>query len=123
MEVEKYLEFDSLKLYKKYRFSKEYINAKLSRIDHELIYIGYKTEMGVFYEIFFIYKEKNSNIHFPELIKNNLNPEQIVKDLNLETIRKGKHSYIKGYKLLMRCSTFHIVENNLKDKLNNIINR
>ena len=106
---------EELKLYNKYK--------NINIPDRELIYIGIDNEDGDFW---FLFKHKEQDISFSTLKQFVFNPEQIVKDLNLETyIEHNGDKCIKGY----YCTWFakEYVEKNfkpiLKDKLNNLINR
>jgi hypothetical protein len=102
---------ENLKLYNKYK----HIN------NQESIYIGIGNN-GFYW---FIYKNNNYNISFSILKRYGFDPEQIVKDLNLETYNNGYGGYIKEYEWFFFSKEY--IETQLKpilkDKLNNILNR
>jgi hypothetical protein len=80
------MKIEQLKLYNKYR--------NVNYPDIELIYIGIDNEN----QYWFLTKKKNYNIPFSDLTFFNLNPDKIVKGLNLETgINYNGEKYIKYY--------------------------
>jgi hypothetical protein len=110
---------EELKLYGKYKNTNIYKNTSFPDIEH--IFIG--TDKHNWY--WFLFKE-NKDTKLSRLKYVGLDPDKIVKDLNLETfINENGEECIKGY---YRCC---VGENYLelyfkpilKDKLKNIIKR
>jgi hypothetical protein len=105
------MKVEELKLYNKYE--------SIFNPSKKLIYIGIYNDKYIF-----LYKNTLS-ISFNNLKRAGFDPEQIVKDLNLQTeVSKGK-SFIKGY-FWVNYSKEQIesfFKPMLKDKLKNIINR
>mgnify|MGYP006935472601 CR=1 FL=1 len=105
---------EELKLYNKYK--------DINNPNRELIYVGINNEN--YYS--FLFKNENFNTTFSYLKYFGLDPDKIVKDLNLETfINEDGNKYIKGYEwefyVKKRIETYF--KPHLKDKINNIINR
>ena len=108
------MKIKDLKLYDKYK--------KINNSDTGYIFIGVDDEN----DYWFLFKDKDYDSSFSLLKRLGLNPDKIVKDLNLETcVYNSGDKYIKGY-----CFTFFsknrveiFLKPILKDKLNNILNR
>ena len=108
------MKVEQLKLYNKYK--------NTSFPDIEYIYIGIDSEN--YYS--FLIKEKNENISYAMLIAYDLNPDKIVKDLNLETFidrYRGKHIKDYNWDIYIKQQIEKYFKPILKDKLNNILNR
>ena len=108
------MDINNLKLYNKYK--------DINNPNTEYIYIGVDKNNNYL----FLFKDKDYDSSFSLLKVYGLNPDKIVKDLNLETFIYGDGiKCIKGYD--WRC--FSKEENEkylkplLKDKLKNILNR
>jgi hypothetical protein len=105
---------EELKFYNKYKH--------INKPNKELIYIGVDNDG----DYWFLYKNKDHNSSFSYLKHLGLNPEQIVKDLNLETVvYSSGDKYIKGcdYEYYSITNIKMYLKPILKDKLKNIINR
>ena len=108
------MKVEKLKLYQKYK--------NINNPNKELIYIG-NDQYNCYW---FLYKNKNYSVLFSVLEFRGLDPDKIVNDLSLETfIHKNGNKYIKGYDyaFYLKKSIENYFKPNLKDKLNNIINR
>ena len=107
------MKVEQLKLYNKYK-DKDYPTI-------EFIYIGIN-KIGYYC---FLYKTE-SNISFLSLERCGLDPDKIVKDLNLETYTNIVGiKYIKNYswEIYTKVSIENYFKPHLKDKINNILNR
>ena len=105
---------EQLKLYNKYK--------NIIYPDIEYIYIG--VDKDGFY--WFLYKVENVESLVSTLKHFALNPDKIIKDLNLKTfINKYGNKYIKGYdwEFYAQKQIETYFKPHLKDKINNIINR
>ena len=104
---------EELKLYNKYK----HINDS----NTEFIYIGNDNENYYW----FLYKNEDHNLWFSTLNSYGFDPNQIVEELNLEIIDINDIKYIKGYiwNIFSKKEVENYLKPNLKDKLNNIINR
>ena len=108
------MKVEQLKLYNKYK--------DIDKPDKEFIFIGIVNEDYYC----FLYKYENYNSLFSRLRRYILDPDKIVKDLNLETgVYSDGNKYIKGYDWI--CYSKENIEiflkPLLKDKINNILNR
>ena len=108
------MKVEQLKLYNKYKH--------IDNPNIEYIYVGIDNQN----KYWFLYKSKDFNLWFSTLKDYGLDPDKIVKDLNLEIcFNEYGEKYIKGYYFTF-CTKeeFEIYfKPILKDKLNNIINR
>jgi hypothetical protein len=108
------MKVEDLKLYNKYKH--------INNSDREFIYIGFDKQNSYL----FLYKDKNDNTQFSYIKYYGLNPDKIVKDLNLEIgFYKNGDKYIKGYKYIFysKVGIESFFKPDLKDKLKNILNR
>ena len=108
------MKVEELKLYNKYK--------NINNPDIELIYIG----INVYNRYCFLFKNENYKLSFLPLINHGLNPDKIVKDLNLEIgFFKNGHNYFKGYDIIWfsKKDIENYFKPHLKDKINNILNR
>ena len=107
------MHINSLKPYNKYKH--------IDNPNIEYIYIGIDSDNEYYC---FLYKSA-VNLPFSYLKNRGLNPDKIVKDLNLEIINEYGEKCIKGcyYLVYSKENVEEYLKPILKDKLNNIINR
>jgi hypothetical protein len=109
------MKIEQLKLYFKYKH--------IEKPKKELIYVG----IDINNRYWFLFKSDNYKISFSDLKRLGLNPDKIIKNLNLETgFDVYGDKYIKGYWWCFYYTKDYIelsFKQHLKDKLKNIINR
>ena len=109
------MKIEQLKLYYKYKH--------IEKPKKELIYVG----IDINHRYWFLFKRDNYQILFSDLKRLGLNPDKIIKNLNLETgFDVYGNKYIKGYWLRIYYTKDYIelyFKPILKYKLKNILNR
>ena len=113
------MKVEELKLYNKYKDIPDISNK-------EFIYIGVDNENDYCFLHKNKYNDDNIDTPFSVLKHYGLNPDKIVKDLNLETFfDEDGYKYIKEYDIIwyQKEEIEKYLKSILKDKLNNIINR